>query len=370
MEQKRKEALSFAGILKLLYSNRKTGILKVKSVEGELLVHFKEGKIIAVDTARGQDWIIGQYLTEGEVLSEKRLMKALKLSTQKGVTPEEILVKKRYLSPDVLKRYMDLYSREVILPLFSKVGLVCSFMAEEPSENRWLPAVSVPFLLKEGEKRAKEWPLFSKRIPSDNVVYAKDKSFIAQVVRDGDETGNPLFSDKLDPELGANERIVYYFVDGKKSVKQLARAAGLDLFSTYRALYNLENKFMVKLAASQVVEAPRDKSVIPAILRAVFYVILILAILGLAMNRPGPLKIASGERSIDVEQFLHAAARADMQRLRYAIQARYLERLDCPASLGDVVGEAGLSDFDLSTVNYVCRPAQGYRIDAAGGEKD
>jgi len=31
---KKKEQLSFAGILKLLYTNRKSGILKVQSAEG------------------------------------------------------------------------------------------------------------------------------------------------------------------------------------------------------------------------------------------------------------------------------------------------------------------------------------------------
>ena len=224
-QQGRKEPLSFAGILKLLYSNRKSGHLRVQSAEGELVLHFGEGKIVNVEMPKGQEWIIGQYLTEGEVITERKLLRALRIAAQKGLTPEQVLVDKRFISPDVLKRYMDLYSREVILPLFGKVGLVCSFTADEPTENKWLPPVSVPFLLKEGERRAREWPLLNKRIPSADVVYGKDKSFISQVVRDGEENGNPLFSDKLDPEVGANERIIYYFVDGEKTLKRLARAS-------------------------------------------------------------------------------------------------------------------------------------------------
>jgi len=362
-QSRKKDQLSFAGILKLLYTNRKSGILKVKSVEGELLIHFLEGKIVGVDTARGQDWIIGQYLIEGEVLTERRLLRALRIATQKSITPEEVLVKKRYISPDVLKRYMDLYSREVILPLFGKVGLVCSFLSEDPVENQWLPPVSVPYLLKEGERRSREWPLLAKRIPSEGVVYAKDKSFISQVMKDGDEEGNSLFSDRMDPELGANERIVYYFVDGRRPVKLLARAAGLDLFSTYKALYNLENKFMVKVVSSQGSEVRRESTVIPYIVRGLFYLLILAALAGLGLNRPGPLKILAGERGVDIQQIMDAAKEAELLELDSAVRAVYLEKTTCPTSLEAAAELSGLSGVDVSRFDFRCEAAKGYRLD-------
>lgn len=359
---KKKEQLSFAGILKLLYSNRKSGVLKVQSAEGELLIHFKEGKIVGVEMPRGQEWIIGQYLTEGEVLSERRLLKALKISTQKRLSPEEILVNKRYISPDVLKRYMDLYSREVILPLFGKVGLVCSFSSDEPVENVWLPPVSVPYLLKEGERRAKEWPLLSKRIPSPAVVYGKDKSFISQVVKEGEDEGNPLFSDKVDPELGANERIVYYFVDGKKTVKQLARTGGLDLFSTYKALYNLENKFMVKVLKTEGVEGRPESSVVPYLVKGFFYVVILVALGLLGLNRPGPLKVAAGERTIDLDTLKETKILADVSAAENVLEAAFLEKLTCPDGTGRLEKLSGLAPGSLAGRKFECDPAMGYRF--------
>jgi hypothetical protein len=366
-QQKRTEPLSFAGILKLLYSNRKSGHLKVQSAEGELVLHFQEGKIVNVEMPKGQEWIIGQYLIQGEVISERRLVRALKISTQKGLTPEQVLVDKRYISPDVLKRYMDLYSREVILPLFGKVGLVCSFTAEEPVENKWLPAVSVPYLLKEGERRAREWPLLNQRIASAEVVYGKDKSFISQVVKEGDETGNPLFSDKLDPEVGANERIIYYFVDGTKNIKQLARASGLDLFSSFRALFTLENKFMVKVLAEQGEESRRDRSLlVPLLVKGAFYLIIFAALAGLAFLRPGLLQVATGEREVDVQQLTQARAMARFRTAEAAVSARYLEKLTCPTSL-DELKEKGLLAMDPDEhYHYHCDAQRGFALEPSG----
>ncbi len=356
------EQLNFAGILKLLYQNRKSGVLKVQSAEGELLIHFREGKIINVDMPKGQEWIIGQYLTEGEVLTEKKLLKAMRIAAQKQVPPEEVIISKKYMSPDVLRRYMDLYSREVVLPLFGKVGLVCSFVSDEPVENRWLPPVSVPFLLKEGEKRAREWPLLSKRVPSPNVVYAKDKSFISQVVKDGDTEGNPLFSEKMDPELGANERIVYYFVNGKKPVKQLSRASGLDLFSTYKALYNLENKFMVKVVSAQAHEIEKKNAFVPIVIKGLFYLIILGAIAGLALNRPGPLQLATGERDIDIDLIIDAQERLGKRSAEAAVETAFLESLDCPESL-QLLAQKGLVEFSaVGSYRLACDPARGYRL--------
>ena len=356
------EQLNFAGILKLLYQNRKSGVLKVQSAEGELLIHFREGKIVNVDMPKGQEWIIGQYLTEGEVLTEKKLLKAMRIADQKRVPPEEVIVNRKYMSPDVLRRYMDLYSREVILPLFGKVGLVCSFVSDEPVENRWLPPVSVPFLLKEGEKRAREWPLLSKRVPSPNVVYAKDKSFISQVVKDGDSEGNPLFSDKMDPELGANERIVYYFVNGKKPVKKLSRASGLDLFSTYKALYNLENKFMVKVVSAQAHETENKSAFVPIVIKGLFYLIILGALAGLGLNRPGPLKLATGERDVDIELLVEAEERLHRRSTNAAVETAFLESLGCPESL-QALAQSGLVEFSaVTSYQLTCDPARGYRL--------
>lgn len=358
-QPKRPEQVNFAGILKLLYKNRKTGVLKVQSAEGELLVHFREGKIVNVDMPRGQEWIIGQYLTEGEVLPERKLLKVLKIASEKNLPPEEVIVSKKFMSPDVLRRYMDLYSREVILPLFGKIGLVCSFVAEEPLENRWLPPVSVPFLLKEGEKRTREWPLLAKRIPSANVVYGKDKSFISQVMKDGDSTGNPLFSDKVDPELGANERIVYYFVNGKKSVKQLARASGLDLFSSYKALYNLENKFMVKVLSAQALQVDRQNPILPYAIKAMFYAAIAIAIALLALNRPGPLKLATGDRDIDIRLIDRAVERTSLAKAKIALETLLLVNMKCPENLDAAVAEGLLERESASPITATCSPSNG-----------
>ena len=147
-QQNHQDPMSFASILKFIHLKKRSGVLKVKTAEEQLDIHFREGRIINVDIAKGQEWIIGEYLLEGEAISERKLLKSLRLAEERRVSPETILVEKKYVSPDVIKRYMDLYSREVVLPLFGRVGLACSFINEDSRENPWLPPVSVPYLLK------------------------------------------------------------------------------------------------------------------------------------------------------------------------------------------------------------------------------
>jgi hypothetical protein len=361
-QPRRQEPLSFAGILKMLSSNEKTGILKVVSAEGQVLIHFRQGRIVNVEMPMGRDWLIGQYLVEGEVVSERKLVRALKHAKKKRISPEDALLSKKYVSPDVLKRYMDLYSREVVLPMFGRVGLVCSMLPDPPVENQHLPPISVPFLLKEGERRAREWPLLTKRIPSQSVVYAKDKSFISQVMKDADKAATPLFSDKVDPDLGANERIVYYFVDGRKSVKQLARECGLDMFSTYRALYMLENKFMVRAASAQGSWVEKPGKLLPLAVKLLFYGALLAALAWLGVTRPGLLKIATGERDIDLSALTESIQRLERREARMAVDVVFLEKLRCPESMAEVVDMGLLPEREAALFDLACDPQSGYAI--------
>jgi len=360
---RRQEPLSFAGILKMLAASQKTGILKVRSTDGEVLIHFKEGRIINVEMPMGRDWLIGQYLVEGEVVSERKLMRALKYAQAKRMAPEDVLIAKRYVSQDVLKRFMDLYSREVVLPMFGKVGLVCSMLPDPPVENKNLPPISVPFLLKEGERRAREWPLLVKRIPSENVVYAKDKSFISQVLKGTDKSGEGAFSDKTDPELGANERILYYFVDGHKSVKQLARESGLDMFSTYRALYTLENKFMVRVASVQGEWVEKPSGLGPLAIKLAFYLLLLAALSWLSLTRPGLLQLATGEREVDLAAISESATLLENRAARMAADVKFLETVGCPDSLRALAAEGLVAPEVAAKFDLTCDPAVGFRIE-------
>lgn len=247
MSQQDKKPMTFAGILKLMYAKKKTGVLSVKTSDGENRLHFDDGKIVAVETPEGKEWPIGDFLVDGGTVSRARVMRALRIARKKDRSPEQVLVEKKYVSADVLRKFVDLHAREMVLPLFGLVGIRVSLLNEQPKPNPWMPPIPVPFLLKEGERRTREWPALQKRIPSVRAVYEKDRAFLDQLFREGEEEGNPLFSDKVDPDLGAHERVVYYYVDGKRPLRQVARTAGLDMFSTYRAMYTLQKKYMVKL---------------------------------------------------------------------------------------------------------------------------
>jgi hypothetical protein len=348
-------SISFGAILKKMHLESRTGQLHIETPDGRVVIGLRDGKIVNVDTPTGDAWGIGEYLVGTGSISERKMLKCIRLAESTGAAPEKIAVERRFITQDVAFRFVELHAKETILPLFTKVGIMVRFQTESPVVNPLLPPISIPFLIKEGSKRAAEWPALIKRIPSFDMLYDKDPSFLNTLRRSSGDTMDPFKVADGDRAMGANERIVYFFVDGKRNVRQLTRVAGLDLYSTCRALYNLESKFMVKATGDRSDGTSSGGTIFPLLIRLVTFVGLAAAVAALGFYLPGPLQFLAGEGSLDLSKVEAVQPIRLEYRIRDTIEEVWLLSLQLPKELGTLPGVTR-ADLDAAGLYYVPLP--------------
>ncbi|MFH1532728.1 MAG: DUF4388 domain-containing protein [Pseudomonadota bacterium] len=331
-------SISFGAILKKMHLEARMGQLHIESPDGRVVLHLRDGKIVNVETPSGEAWAIGEYLVGTSSISDRKMLKCVRIGQGSGAAPEMIAVERGYITQDVAFRFVELHAKETILPLFTKVGIMVRFQNQPPKANPLLPPISVPFLIKEGSKRAAEWPALVKRIPTFDMLYDKDPSFLNTLRRADGDSMDPFKVADGDRAMGANERIVYFFVDGKRNIRQLTRVAGLDLYSTCKALYNLESRFMVKATGDRASDNVTGGTVFPLLIRLATFVGLAAALTAVGFYLPGPLQFLSGKGSLDLER-VEAVQRVRLEhRIRDTLEDVWLMTLQLPNDLGALPG--------------------------------
>jgi len=94
----------------------------------------------------------------------------------------------------------------------------------------------IRFLLRQAQKRAQDLPKVRQAIPSTDLVFVKT----------GQMAGRPAPRRWGDMRLGAGERQVYVFVDGRRTVADLALATCQSEFKTAKALVGLAEQGLVQ----------------------------------------------------------------------------------------------------------------------------
>ncbi len=354
-------SISFGAILKKMHLESRTGQLHIESPDGRVVLNLRDGKIVNVDTPAGEAWAIGEYLVGTGSISERKMLKCVRAAEGSDAPPEKIAVERGFITQDVAFRFVELHAKETILPLFTKVGIMVRFQNEAPKVNPLLPPISVPFLIKEGSKRAAEWPALIKRIPTFEMIYDKDPSFLATLRRADGDAMDPFKVADGDRAMGANERIVYFFVDGKRNIRQLTRVAGLDLYSTCRALYNLESKFMVKATGERSTGTTSGGTIFPHLIRLVTFLGLAAAVAALGIYLPGPLQFLAGEGSLDLDRVEAVQPLRLEHRIRDTVEDVWLMTLQLPKDLSALPGVTR-EDLDAAGLYYVPLPDGRYLI--------
>ncbi len=118
------------------------------------------------------------------------------------------------------------------------------------------------------------WPTLRQRVGLPESVYRKDGSVMAELlgyVEPDEDSEEPL------PELSANSRIVYFYVNGKKTVEQVARGSGLTLYETYKAMAELLDNYLLTLVTThgEGEQQSEQGSHLPRVVSVLTYLLLI-----------------------------------------------------------------------------------------------
>ncbi len=324
--------------LALLGEQGRTGILEVTTPTTAARIHLRRGSVVyAEQTSGGQGWALGEFLVEGGALRSEALLDAKEEADRMGLSLEEYLIDRKLVSEDLVKRYGDLHVAEVLFPLFRQPRLGLRFLDERPKSPRLITALPVSYVIKEAERRAELWPGLRARVGGMRAIYTKDPGTLAELLG----YVEPDSEDPI-PEISAGARVVFFHVNGRKTVEQVARASGLGVFETYRALGELLDAYLVELVTHEGVgERPTHPAVALVRLVSVLTYLILAALLALGVDwtwqHAGTIRLSL---TASAPQIRALVAETHAIELATALQLYEVERGSYPERLSDL-REAG-----------------------------
>lgn len=210
-----------------IYQRNVSGTLNVSEGETVFMSMFiKDGRILNVAHADLSHDAIGALLLGSGLITQRRLKKAVRQSRAVNTTLDSYLAASRTVSSVSIHHIVDSRCAELVLQIMREDGLKVSFSRTQPEGLRKNCQIPLPWLLKEFKRRDRERAAIMARIPDMSVAF----------VRTSELQTEP--SDELweDIELSAAEKQVYFFVDGARTVDDLAMATGQSRFAVMRAV--------------------------------------------------------------------------------------------------------------------------------------
>ena len=236
------EAWTFSRVLTLMDEEASTGILEigVPSTGTTTHIHVRKGYVVDVEEVVGdQRWLLGDYLVLSGITDERKILAAEKEAKRKKIAVAEALVASKSVSADVVKRFVDLQTTELLFPLFEEEGLQIQFLEERPRANPHATDLPVSYLLKEADRRREHWATLRKEVGRASAVYEADRTVLAELLGYDEPDEEDENEGLALPEVALNTRIVFFLTNGAKTVEQVARASGLSLYDAYQAYAEL-----------------------------------------------------------------------------------------------------------------------------------
>ena len=328
--------------LQLIADESRTGIMELTATGTVTLLHFRDGSLVNAERVAGRElWPLGDYLVESGLVRPRQLVKAVDLARSGEIAPEDVLVRKRLVSENVVKRFAELQLAELVYPLFLADDPILRFLQERPRASRFITPVPAAFLLKEGRRRKSVWPDLRDEVGKETAVYTKEPRDLALLL--GYEPAEPDFG----ISIGGQARIAFYAVNGKRTLAQVARTSGLGLFQTYEAFRDLIREELLVLVNPNG-EGERRSALRPYLYRV--GALLSYGIFGLLITLGVMWATDHGheiEENVIRSEVGRTAAlqRADLERVRELVHVYQLGEGQFPASLKVLVEQGYASDL-------------------------
>ncbi len=218
-----KEA-SLPDVVQLLFYGRRTGCLALSDRQRFGSIFFEDGWICYATIVNRRDRL-GDLLLGAGTISREQLDQALaSQGGSRGRRLGEILVSLGAVSPEECHRVLRLQVEEAVYSLFSWTSGTFTFEAGvRPDWEGELHRINPENLLLEGARRIDEWSLIEKKIPSFDLVFALDRTALANESLNFTEA----------------QRRILPLVDGVRDTREVFEASGLVDFDAAQALFGL-----------------------------------------------------------------------------------------------------------------------------------
>ena len=352
-----------AEIFQLIGHQRKTGILDVHGPKNHVRAAFDQGALAwAEPVGEGEYASLGRWLVRCGLIGKDLLEEKLRESRASARSLPDLLVDDALVEDEDIDAISELMTRETLFELMALTGGSFEFQAQPVSHD--VPSAKLMVaeqILMDGMRMQDEWQTFADRVPAQGDVLealAPVEDY-CQRLEDGGQGG----AEKV--------RLVFHFVDGVRSVRQIIDLSRLGTFTVGKILADLRASGLVETASPTL--DPGRKRRRNAMARVSGFARLALAAgiplallaavtLGLFVQQPPP---GSGQgRSIVHRPLEEARAQFARQRLHNLLEARRHGTGLWPHSLEFLANDAweggqGLTSDSASAYYYMRR---GYGI--------
>ncbi len=238
-------ATRLESMLEMLADDAVTGVLSVSSEGRESRLHLERGKIrLAEYFGDDEDLKLGRFVVEGGFMRDDELEAFLGTRDPQGRPLGQRLVEAGFITPGELGAAIVAQAREITCHLLrfrsgtagfcpsAKLEAVAASGAEEGKVE-----LIVAEALLDGLRRLDENALMGPHMPELEDVYVRDDAKVSRMARE------ILARDELD---------VLELVNGRNSVKEIARKTRTGAFAVARIVYRLSKSSVVRRRVTPV----------------------------------------------------------------------------------------------------------------------
>ncbi len=220
----------FASILQLLFLEKKSGVLRLRSALNEVKIFFNDGTIIyATETDENRRLI--NLLKHHGYLPQQQIAHCSALAKKDDVPLAAVLSDQNALAPATIQSVTNRLVSDILYDLFLWEHGEFEYSDGLPSlENRITTELDTMELILEASRRVDEISVLTRHFPSDRIMLKMSE----------------ILTDKKKITLAQHEWNILSLINGSRSIRQIIKESGCDEFSIYKILYLLLSSGLIE----------------------------------------------------------------------------------------------------------------------------
>jgi hypothetical protein len=246
-----KISIDFAGVMRSMSVEKKTGVLSAVGDGWESEVWLNEGKIRRAKMHTDTGWALGEALVQARILTHAQAMKAFDTARKDGVAPEEVLAENQWVALTVLKRFRERLNMAALIELGRRSGYRMEFRGTEPTGGKtWDTTIPISYALREVSRRLESLEKLDEPLPDPEARFETN-----EVIGDGlfnveqSVYGGPQEDEQNRPvRLAEDEKRVLFFCNGDVQFRNLSIVSGVPTETAAKILRRLASAGYIRPA--------------------------------------------------------------------------------------------------------------------------
>jgi hypothetical protein len=335
-------------ILQLIGQQLKTGVLNIRQGKRLVEIYFVDGMIVHVHSNyRGKKDLIGEIFVKAQFITQEQLERVLRIQKETLKYLGEIFVDLQLLRKENVLKVLSTQVYETIYDLFWWEEGDFNFDLKLVESYKKIPfALSTEQVLLTILRMVDEWSEIEKKVFSPHLVFKKAQGA-------GEESVDGLvLPEDLGKALTSDQESICKLVDGMRTVQDIIDRSLLGRFNACEILSYLFEIGLIEVASVQTPSLARKVGAINfqrtiPVISAAGLLFLIFGLLIYFTPNVFHQFLDSGIERVDFEIPTHLVHKAQLDRIRNALDIYYLENGNYPERLEELVSGQLLQRKDL-----------------------